>query len=555
MIVASHGEPREGRKACPLKARPSSSFICRGGRSALSLMMLRLRKGVSAMFRLSIFHFQLHDAATALLLAIACAWPASASGAPAVEKASALPTLTTAQKAHGLSAVEAVRNYPVHLRGVVTYFDPDYGIGYAAVFLCDSTGCVFFRPLSKSIGPLPAGTVVDVQGVSAVGDFGSVVINPTVRVLGHRPLPANPPLVTMSRLLSGTDDAQWVEVEGTIRSADEYPGSVTVHVALIDGIISGTMPKETGANYAALVDARVRVRGNAAPTVNADSQLIGVHLKVPGLSAVTVLDKAPADPFQAKPTPINRLLHWDHYSDSFHRVHLRGNVTLQWPGVSLCIRDSSGGICTQTNQNMMFTSGELVDAIGFVGTENNEPILINTEVKRAGPGPPVAAVPVSIQEALQGTFHSQLVQVDGRLIGEDDASSNINLMLASGNTIFSVLLPKTLLGAQTGPWKIGSKLRVTGICSVQIDIGTHLREGFTVTKSFRVLMRSPGDVLVLQGPSWWSPGHILILLAIALAATLCVLVWVAVLRKRIEEKRYLLIESESVSAIWPCMMR
>jgi hypothetical protein len=36
----------------------------------------------------------------------------------------ALPTLTTAHDAHGLTSEQAARSYPVHLRTVVTYYDP-----------------------------------------------------------------------------------------------------------------------------------------------------------------------------------------------------------------------------------------------------------------------------------------------------------------------------------------------------------------------------------------------------------------------------------------------
>lgn len=46
-----------------------------------------------------------------------------------------LPTLTTARQAHSLSNEEALRAFPVHLRGVVTYFDPDFGTGEAAIFI------------------------------------------------------------------------------------------------------------------------------------------------------------------------------------------------------------------------------------------------------------------------------------------------------------------------------------------------------------------------------------------------------------------------------------
>jgi len=131
------------------------------------------------------------------------------------------------------------------------------------------------------------------------------------------------------------------------------------------------------------------------------------------------------------------------------------------------------------------------------------------------------------------------------LIGNDLASSDLNLMLSSGDTVFAAVLPQGMIAKNINPWIIGSKLRVTGICSIQIDTRSHVREGIATTKSFRILLRSPSDVVVLQHPSWWTPGHILVLLALALAATLGVLAWVMVLRKRVEEQAILLRESES----------
>jgi diguanylate cyclase (GGDEF)-like protein len=48
-------------------------------------------------------------------------------------------------------------------------------------------------------------------------------------------------------------------------------------------------------------------------------------------------------------------------------------------------------------------------------------------------------------------------------------------------------------------------------------------------------MRSPADVAVFRKPSWWTPVHAVLVLTLALAATLAVLGWVVVLRKRIRE--------------------
>jgi diguanylate cyclase (GGDEF)-like protein len=485
-----------------------------------------------------------------LLAAVLCAssaWAAQAtSAASAKESASELPTLTTTRAAHSLTIEEANRAYPVHLRGVVTYFDPDYGTGYAAIFVHDATGSVFVKQPSALAGPLFAGALVDVKGVSGPGGFGPIVLQPQISIVGRSPLPPNPPRVSLPHLNSGAEDAQWVEVEGTIHGVLEYSHSVTLRLEMLDGPVNVAMIREQGANYSRLVDAKVRLHADAAPTINALGQMIGVHLMAPNLSALEVVEPAPGDPFARPPIPIDRLLHWDQFSASFHRVHLRGIVSLQWPGLSLCIRDATRGICMQTDQNTPLDLGSVVDVSGFVGTENNEPVITDAVFRSTGSSQPVAAQPTTAEEALLGKHDSELIQIEGQLIGYDLTSSDTTLLLSTGKTLFPAILPKSLAGPESSPWKIGSRLQVTGICSVLIDTQSHVREGIAVTKSFRVLMRSPADVVVLERPSWWTPVHAVLLLALALTGTLGVLAWVAVLRRRVEQQANLLRESEAL---------
>jgi diguanylate cyclase (GGDEF)-like protein len=496
-------------------------------------------------FCLKSVYLLLSDVSLTMLLAILFGFAAMASGETARLPSDQLPTITTAHQAHSLTSSEAAREYPIHIKGVVTYFDQDYGPGYAAIFLHDSTGSIFVKPLSTSIAPLPVGSVIDVYGVSGVGGYGSVVAKPHITVIGHAPLPPNPPRVSLAHLLTGAEDAQWVEVQGTIHSVLEYPHSVTLQLAMTDGTVSLTIPRELGATYSNLVDAEVRVHANAAPTINLDSQMIGIHLMGPGLFTVKIVTPAPGDPFLQPLTPIAKLLHWDEYSASFHRVHIRGNVTLQWPGSWLCIQDADRGVCVQTTQDTRYALGDSVDIVGFAGTQNYEPVLTDALIKKNRKGGLIESVPVSAAQALRGDHASRLIQIDGQLIGDDLASAELKLLLTSGDTVFVAVLPKTMAGGSSNPWKVGSKLRVTGICSVQVDAQSHVREGIAVTRSFRVLMRSPQDVVVLQGPSWWTPPHILVLLALALIVTLCVLGWVIVLRRRVQEQANLLRESES----------
>jgi len=188
--------------------------------------------------------------------------------------------------------------------------------------------------------------------------------------------------------------------------------------------------------------------------------------------------------------------------------------------------------------------GDLVDLAGFVETENGVPVVTNAVFRSIGNQRPFAPKSVTAEKILGGGFNSELVQIDGQLIGYDLTSSDAILQLSSGDTLFPAILPKSFAGSDIRAWKVGSKLRITGICSVNIDVQNNVRAGVAVTKSFRVLMSSPADVTLLEGPSWWTPSHALILLGLALTGTLLVLIWVVILRRRIELQADQLRESE-----------
>ncbi|MGA9668521.1 MAG: GGDEF domain-containing protein [Terracidiphilus sp.] len=456
---------------------------------------------------------------------------------------SKLPTLTTAQAAHRLTSEQAARAYPVHLRAVVTYFDPDSGSGYGGIFVHDSTGSIFLKPRVGLITQLAAGTVVDVRGVTAAGKFSPIIVEPKLQMVQHSHLPANPPRVSFSRLVTGAEDSQWVEVEGVVHSAVASGHDVILRLAMADGTINARMQREASANYSSLIDAKVRIHANVGSTFNRNYQIIDVHLSVPNMSAVQVLEPAPGDPFEQPAIPIDNLLRWNNVSASFRRVHLRGKVTLQWPDSSMCLQDATRGICAQMVQKTHFNVGDIVDVIGFVGIDRDTVVLRDAVSQSAHAVEQPVAESVSAEQALLGNHDSELIRIDGQLIGYNLASSDSTLLLASGKNIFTAILPKNMAGAEPDTWKIGSKLRITGICSVQLRSGG-TGHSVAVAESFRVLMRSPADVTVLQQPPWWTPAHALVLLALALTATLGVLAWVVVLRRRIEQQAELLRESE-----------
>jgi signal transduction histidine kinase/CheY-like chemotaxis protein len=447
-----------------------------------------------------------------------------------------LPTLSTAHQAHSLTGEQAARRYPVHLRAVVTYYDPYVDVRHGALFVHDSTGAIFAAIPSRPILPLRAGTVVDLSGVSGPGDFAPVVEADRIRVIGESRVPAEAPHASLARLLSGVDDGQWVEIEGVVHSVADTGKNVTISLTMSDGLIQATTVKQPGADYARLADATVRIHGNAAPLFTKTRQMIGVRIFFPSLAELTVAEPPPADPFALPVEPIDHLLRYAPGTAYVHRSHVRGRVTLEWPGRAVCLQDASQGLCVQTGQTTPLELGDTVDMAGFPASGEYGPIMTDAVFRNAGGRQPVAAARVAAEQVMRDGYDKQLVRIEGTLIGRDRAAKDPTLILSSGNFLFPAILPIGSLGGAPD-WKDGSRLRVTGVCSVQLDVREVITwEGYIRPKSFQILLRSPGDVVVVHGPSWWTAKHALLALSLAFAATLTALWWVAALKNRMKHQ-------------------
>src|SRR5271157_1369508 len=470
-----------------------------------------------------------------LLFSLLLAAPSQAAG---------LPVLTTARAAHQLSVEESRRAYPVRLRAVVTYYDGHMmGQGTsadpwrAAFFATDSTGSVFVVLSAASAAPLAPGQLVEVTGVSGPGEFAPIVEHAATRVIAQSHLPAEAPRVNLTRLMTGADDGRWVELEGVVRAVTGYQDKAVLKLALDDGLIAAMAVISPGVDYPGLIDATVTVRGNVGPTYNHQRQLTGAHLMFPGMAAVKVEEPAPAHPFDTPVEPIGGLLVFSPHSGTRHRAHVRGTVTLLWPGNVLCLQEGARGVCGLTAQSTPLKPGAVIDAIGFPTLGDLSPSLADATYRAAGGWQAVPPLAITAEEALQGEHDAQLVAIEGQLIGQNRAARDPALVLSSGKLVFPVTLPSQPQGQALPAWEVGSTVRVTGICTVQGEADPSiLRVGLATDKTFRVLLRSPADVVVLRRPSWWNPAHTLRILALALGIALGVLGWVILLRSRVKRQ-------------------
>jgi signal transduction histidine kinase/DNA-binding response OmpR family regulator len=407
--------------------------------------------------------------------------------------------------------------------------------------VADATGSIYVSLIHAPAVRLKPGDLVELTGVSGPGQFAPIVERAEARLIGSSHLPPAAPRVSLTRLLTGSEDGQWVEVEGIVRSVGKRGENILLTLALSDGNITATTVKEPGADYDRLIDARVRLRGNAAPLFNRQRQMTGAHLLFPGLNTLTVEEPAPTNPFAPAVVPVGTLLRFSPDAAFRHRVHVRGILTLFWPDRMLCIQDGASGLCAETAQTTGLRTGELVDVVGFPSVGAFTPTLAGTIASSGGIRRRHSVRAITAEQAFKEDHDAQLVEIEGELIGQDRAADDPTITLTSGRYIFAASMPIESVSGKLPSWETGSRLRLTGICSVESDAGKgmrsserELREGFSVVKSFRIMMRSPDDVAVLQRPSWWTASHALRVLALALGITLCVLCWVIVLRGRIK---------------------
>ena len=456
------------------------------------------------------------------LLLLLLALSSFAFGARKTE-AQRLPTLRQAKEIRLLSSVEARRAYPVQLRGVVTYFDPQ-----GHLFLRDPTAAIYVE--SSHLGlSLHAGDLIEVNGVTGAGNFAPIVDRPQVKFLGVGPLPA-PEYTTLDRLLSGLDDGQRVGIDGIVRSAVYADGYSTLtlvkdHVRF-DVLIPGKRP-----GFEKLVDSTVRVNGNCGPEYNNKRQLMGFHLWTSDLTQVKVIAPAPADAFSLHIDPIVNLLQFSPDYNPGHRVHVQGIVTLQWPGRLVLINDATSGLAIPTTEPIPVRVGERVDVVGFPAPKEFSATLQDATFRRLNHSSPPYPVAVTSKQALKGEYDGGLVRLRGRVVSHVAHGGDRFLELSSDGIVFEALLPEVLGGGALSAVPDDSTVQLTGIALIS-DTTPY----FNAPTAFQLLLRSPEDLNIIDRPSWWTVIHALYVLSFTFVAILLVSAWVIVLKRRVREQ-------------------
>ena len=151
-----------------------------------------------------------------------------------------LPVLFTITEARSLPLEKAKLGFPVRVRGVVTFQEREAGY----LFIHDGRQGICVAPLADP-GPLPPGDIVEVTGNSDVGTYAPTVVDAQIKRVarGDLPLPREP---SLSEMMTGREDCQWVTVEGVVRESGIYQKQLWIKLAVNGGIVSAIVPVPEG---------------------------------------------------------------------------------------------------------------------------------------------------------------------------------------------------------------------------------------------------------------------------------------------------------------------
>ena len=447
----------------------------------------------------------------------------------AAEDLSPTNEILTAEAVRSLTAEQADLHCPIKLRGVVTFFEESL----FCHIVQDETAGIYLQ--STNLPPLVAGQLVEVEGVTSSGEYAPVVMPSSIKILGEGTFPRAKP-VTYAQLISGEEDSQFVEIQGIVRAVDfdEKTKYYSIEIEAGGGrltVQSAQLPVE---RREALVDSTVQVRGVCVSRFNSQRQLFDIRLLVPHPEDLVLESPALHSPFAIQQRPIEQLLQFSPHGSYGHRVKVNGTV-IYHRDTDLYIQDEKEGLYVQTRQPDSLLVGDQVDVLGFPAKGEYTPMLQDAIYRKTGSGPLPAPFLISAAEALKGTYECRLVRIEATVLDRARHSREQFLVLQTGGFIFQAYLEGRTNGVDFAYLQNDTKVAVTGVC--RIEIGNDWRAGTDWrAKSFRILMRSPGDIFVLKQPPWWNFQKMLWAISILCLVVLTALAWVGILRRRVQKQ-------------------
>ncbi len=431
------------------------------------------------------------------------------------------PVLTRVAEVRNLAGEMSRRGLPVRAEASITWLDRVA----RHVFVQDGNAAIYLWRPASDLTNLEPGDRVLVEGQTATGIVAPVVVGAHLTRLGKNSWPPAPE-VSLSTPDIVDLDCRRVTVRGTVRAvrSDTSPYNAPDHWQPVlrlaaTEVVDVRLPRGTLSDAMSLLDSEVLIRGTVHSDFSRAIRLSGLFLDVSRLEDVTVLEHPVPDPFELPVTGTAELFRTGNPQTWGHRLHVRGTVLLQRPGI-VFLRDDDGSVVLRSPLLLPTRPGDILDAVGFPVPDAFAPGLDDASFRIYSHGAPPTPVDAAPAEILSGRLNANLVRVEGLVLDVVRTHARLTVLLEAQNSILSAVLDSDAPGPLVEGLEVGSRVRIAGV------VGP--------TAAERLILRSSADLNLLATPPFWNPSRARSALAIFALLVCAAFLWALTLRKRVQ---------------------
>jgi two-component system, cell cycle sensor histidine kinase and response regulator CckA len=438
-----------------------------------------------------------------------------------------LPVIRNISDVRALTDQEIAVQPPVRIRAQIVLKD----LQRKCFYVYDGS-----RGISMELGEVPeqarSGSVLMIAGHVAAGRFSPTLSVSRAELVSEEPLPRSL-TVSSQGLQVGRYEAEWVNIDGVVRRVRQADARLILTLARTGARFDVILENGTLADAEELIGAKVIVNGVAERILNRAGQVRGSRLLVPSRENIEVARLADSDLLTREPIRIRELLDPAGQQVVTRPFKIEGTVSLIRQG-SVFLEDEDASIeALLVRRPGELVVGDRVTAVGYLGLGQLRPLLEDARIERLDAQGELVVANAQSQRILYSDLNGRLVSLTGRLISKYPVQREYSIVLADSTHAFAAVVDMRKVTPELSALREGSVLKVTGICDFTADRNRN-------PESFRILLRTPEDIQVLQTPPRINNER-LVMIVVGMALIIMVsLAWVSFLRRRVErtEKRF-----------------
>lgn len=420
-------------------------------------------------------------------------------------------------KTEAVLAQRQARLVTVRVRGVVTFNDQIGNDWYT--FVQDESSCVRVQwRLRSSRQALRVGDWIEMTGTPALTETGVelAVHGFTRRGAGDLPEVVRFPAEAAK---AKTPDGWWAELEGVGRRSNAEDRLLLMTRSGIHEIWTGSV---SAAHFTNWINAHVRVRGVLLR--RPDPVLL-----LPAERFLQIIEPSPADPFGIPVFPVQALQTATSELRPARRLKISGTVTCR-RGDWIVVQDQTGGVRVEAKAEAAIKIGDAIEAVGFPSARGGGVVLSEALVRSTGRASALPPMELELDDFVHGQNNGTLVSVEAVLLAQHPGGEMQTLDVQSGQRAFQASLPAA--DGRLPQLAVGSRLKLTGVVLAEGAVG-----------ALELLLREPGDVIVVERPPWWNWKYTAATVGLVVVVLAGAVIWIRTLRRRVEERTHELRET------------